>query len=499
MDREEAVILIQRVREQIIYHNFRYYIKSDPIVSDAEYDRFFRELENLEKTYPDLITPDSPTQRVGAPREEGVGFESVQHIVPMLSMDDAFGESEFLDFDRRVQEGLGIDTVEYTGEPKFDGISMSLTYENGVLVRGATRGDGSVGDNVTANIKTIKTVPLRLFNQNNNIPSRVEIRGEIIIAISDFQASNEQRIQQGESPFANPRNAASGAVRQLDPAATAARNLKFFAWGIGGLEGLTFDTHWQVLQTLRKWGFQVYDNLRLCIGSEKCLEYYNSILEVRDSLDFEIDGVVFKINSLAEQTTLGAKTRQPRWLVAYKFPARQETTKLLDVRFQVGRTGIVTPVAVLEPVSIGGVTVSNATLHNEDIIKQKDVKIGDVMLVERAGDVIPKVVKPFEERRSGQEMEIKMPDFCPSCDTSLEKEGAYYYCPNLNCLAQLKGHLLHLVSKRAFNINGLGEEIIDQLMREGLLKSPADLFYLEKNQLIDLERWGEKSAQNLMD
>ena len=499
MEKQKIHTRILELREQLNYHNYQYYIKSEPTITDTQYDLLFRELENLEKSFPKLVTSDSPTQRVGAPREEGVGFESVQHMVPMLSMEDAFGKEEFLDFDRRVSEGLELDEVEYTGEPKFDGISMSLTYENGILTRGATRGDGSTGDNVTANIKTIKTIPLQLFKGTTPIPIRVEIRGEVISAISEFQEFNEQRIQNGDAPFANPRNAASGAVRQLDPAKTASRNLKYFAWGIGGIVGMNFNSQWEILKALRDWGFQVYENKKICKGISETLDYYESILNIRDTLDFEIDGVVFKVNSIAGQNTLGTKTRQPRWLVAYKFPARQEITRLLNVNFQVGRTGIVTPVAILEPVFISGVTVSNATLHNEDVIREKDVRIGDYVLVERAGDVIPKVVKPLEDRRTGQEKEIQMPTVCPSCDTSLEKEGAYYNCPNLNCPAQLKGHLLHLVSKRAFNIDGLGEEIIEQLMNEKLLNSAADLFYLKKEQLIDLERWGEKSAQNLMD
>jgi DNA ligase (NAD+) len=499
MTREEAQKRIEELRKEINYHNYRYYVLSDPVISDAEYDRLFRELVELEKRFPDLVTPDSPTQRVGAPRPEGVGFESVRHLVPMLSMEDAFDEGEFMDWDRRVREGLGTDDVEYTGEPKFDGLSMSLTYENGVLVRGATRGDGTTGDDVTQNIKTIKTVPLRLLDINRPVPRLVEVRGEVIMSIADFRKLNEERIRNGEPPFANPRNAASGSVRQLDPAVTASRNLRFFGWGIGGIEGATFETQWEILQALRDWGFQVYDRIRLCRGAREAINYYQELLSIRDSLPFEIDGVVFKVNSLEGQRRLGTTTRAPRWLIAYKFPARQETTRLLEVKFQVGRTGVVTPVAILEPVQVGGVTVSRATLHTEDLIRQKDIRIGDVVLVQRAGDVIPEVVKPIPERRTGNEKEIVMPERCPSCGSSLEREGAYYICPNMSCPDQLKGRILHLVSKRAFNIEGLGEELVDQLMREGLLKSPADVFYLRKEQLVHLERWGEKSAQNLMD
>ena len=499
MDINKTSVQIKNLREQINYHNWLYYIKSEPLVSDSEYDRLFRELENLEQNSPQLITPDSPTQRVGAPREEGLGFESVSHIIPMLSMEDAFDESEFLDFDRRIREGLDINKVEYTGEPKFDGISLSLTYENGLLIRGATRGDGASGDNVTNNIKTINTIPMRLLEKTSPPPPLVEIRGEIIIAISGFRKSNQERLEREEAPFANPRNAASGAVRQLDPAVTASRNLTFCAWGIGGTEGVGFSTQADILAALGDWGFLVDDNLKLCVGVEQAVEYYKKLLDIRENLDFEIDGAVFKVNSLESQAVLGAKTRQPRWLVAYKFPARQEITQLLNVRFQVGRTGVVTPVAELEPVQIAGVMVANATLHNEEMILQKGVKIGDWVLVERAGDVIPKVVKPIIERRSDDVKEIRMPTKCPSCETSLIQEGAYYYCQNIKCPAQLKGHLLHMVSKRGFNVDGLGEEMIDQLINENLVKSPADLFYLNKEQLVNLDRWGEKSAQNLID
>jgi len=499
MTREEARKRIEELRKEINYHNYRYYVLDSPVISDAEYDRLFRELEELEKQFPDLITPDSPTQRVGAPRPEGIGFESVRHRVPMLSMEDAFDESEFLEWDRRVREGLGVDKPEYTGEPKFDGLSMNLTYENGVFVRAATRGDGTVGDDVTANVKTIRTIPLRLLENQRPAPRLVEVRGEVIMAIEDFKRLNQERLRNGEEPFANPRNAAAGSVRQLDPAVTASRKLNFFGWGIGGIEGASFETQWEILQALRDWGFQVYPDVRLCHGASEAIDYYRSLLERRDDLPFEIDGVVFKVNSLAAQERLGRTTRYPRWLIAYKFPARQETTRLLDVKFQVGRTGIVTPVAVLEPVQVGGVTVSRATLHTEDLIRQKDIRIGDYVLIERAGDVIPEVVKPIVERRTGEEREIVMPKTCPACGAELEREGAYYICPNMNCPAQLKGRILHLVSKRAFDIEGLGDELVDQLMREGLLKSPADIFYLKKEQLVGLERWGEKSAQNLMD
>jgi DNA ligase (NAD+) len=499
VDKESAAKRVTELREQLHYHNHRYYVLADPVVSDAEYDRLLRELEDIEKIFPELVVPDSPTQRVGAPREEGIGFQAARHLVPMLSIEDAFDEAEFRDFDRRAREGLELDEVEYAGEPKFDGISMSLTYERGLLVRGVTRGDGSVGDDVTENIRTIKTIPLRLLGAGRPVPALIEIRGEVIIGTEDFRKLNEERLRDGETPFANPRNMTSGAVRQLDPGQTAARRLNFIGWGIGGSEGIEFTTHWEIVVALKQWGFQVFKEAQVCKGSDEAIQYYRRILSLREDLPFQIDGVVFKVNSLSGQARLGMKTRQPRWLVAYKFPALQEITQLQNVKFQVGRTGIITPVAELEPVSIGGVTVSRATLHTEELIRQKGVRIGDWVLIERAGDVIPKVVNPIEDRRTGKEKTIRMPERCPRCNTLLEKEGAYYYCPNFACPAQLKGHLLHMVSKRAINIEGLGEEMVDQLMRENIIKSPADLFYLKKEQLVGLERWGEKSAQNLMD
>ena len=499
MTHEDAQKRIEELRKEINYHNYRYYILADPIVSDAEYDRLFQELKQLEAQFPDLITPDSPTQRVGAPRPEGVGFESVRHLVPMLSMDDVFSKEEFLDFDRRVREGLVQETVEYTGEPKFDGLSANLTYENGRLVRGATRGNGQIGDDVTNNLKTIRTIPLQLIAEEIPVPPLIEIRGEVIMSKPEFHRLNEERLKNGESPFANPRNAAAGSLRQLDPKITARRNLKLFAWGVGGHEGISFETQWQILQTLKKWGFLLYPDICLCKNIRESLLYYQRLQEKRDNLEFEIDGVVFKVNNLAQQAALGMTTRSPRWMVAFKFPARQETTRILDIGFQVGRTGIVTPVAKLQPVQISGVTVSRATLHTFDLLKEKDIRVGDWVLVERAGDVIPEVVKPIPERRTGEEKMVKSPTHCPVCGAPLEKEGAYYFCPNMNCPAQVKGRILHLVSKRAFDINGMGDKIVDQLMEVGLLKSVADVFYLKKEDLLGLERWAEKSAQNLMD
>ncbi len=499
MTREEAQKRIEALRKEINYHNYRYYILADPVISDAEYDRLFAELKALEQQFPDLVTPDSPTQRVGAPRPEGVGFESVEHRVPMLSMDDVFEEADFLDFDRRVREGLGVNRVTYTGEPKFDGLSANLTYENGRFVRGATRGDGRVGDDVTNNLKTIRTLPLQLLEQEIPAPPFIEIRGEVIMSKPDFRRLNEERLENGEAPFANPRNAAAGSLRQLDPRITAQRNLRFFAWGVGGTEGISFETQWQILQTLKKWGFLLYEDICLCSGVNDALGYYKRLAEKRDDLEFEIDGVVFKVNNLAQQERLGMTTRSPRWMVAFKFPARQETTQVLDIGFQVGRTGIVTPVAKLKPVQIGGVTVSRATLHTFDLLKLKDIRVGDWVLVERAGDVIPEVVKPIPERRTGNEKIVEPPKVCPVCGAPLEKEGAYYFCPNMNCPAQVKGRILHLVSKRAFDIDGIGDKIVDQFMDAGLVHDVADIFYIKKEDLLKLERWAEKSAQNLID
>jgi DNA ligase (NAD+) len=453
------------------------------------------ELRDLESLYPELITPDSPTQRVSGFVAEG--FKPVEHRAPMMSIDNISTEEEAIEFDKRVKKFLGTtEDIEYTAEPKFDGVSASLTYENGQLVQGATRGDGRVGEDVTMNIKTIKTVPLRL-RTSDSIPRLVEVRGEVIMPIEAFKRLNKELAEAGEPIFANPRNAASGSLRQLDSSITAKRPLDFYAWGVGEVFGYKFSTEWEILEKLREWGFKVEKRSMHCKNINEAISYHHKMESIRDELPYEADGIVIKVDRLDYQRELGTTAKYPRWSVAYKFKPRQATTKIRDIVIQVGRTGLLTPVANLDPVKIGGVTVSRSTLHTEEIIREKDIRVGDTVLVERAGDVIPEIVKPVVEKRTGEEKSFEMPRACPSCGTQVEKEGAYYYCPNLSCPEQLKGRIKHLASRKAFDIKGLGEKIVEQLMREGLIKDLADIFYLKKEDLIDLERFAEKSALNL--
>ncbi|MHC1636049.1 MAG: NAD-dependent DNA ligase LigA, partial [Candidatus Methanospirareceae archaeon] len=492
-DKEAIKKRIEELRNLIHYHDYRYYVLNDPEISDAEYDRLFKELVELEKKYPEFITPDSPTQRVGgAPLEE---FGTVEHHIPMLSLDSVFGEEEVKEFDERVKRMLGEENVEYVAEPKIDGLAVELVYRNGVLSVGSTRGDGRSGEDVTQNLKTIKTIPLRIFT---DIPL-LEVRGEVFMPVSKFKELNEELIRKGEKTFANPRNAAAGSVRQLDPQITASRPLDFFCYGIGRVEGVEFSTHWEILEFLGKVGFKVNPLVKLCKNIEDVKEYYEDIKGKRDSLDYEIDGVVVKVNSLRQQEKLGATSRSPRWAIAYKFPARQEITKVKDIIVQVGRTGALTPVAILEPVSISGVTVSRATLHNEEELRKKDVRIGDTVVVERAGDVIPEVVSVITSKRTGEEKEFKMPSKCPVCGADVLKEGPIVRCVGAACSAQIKERIRHFASQRAMNIEGLGEKIIEQLVDKKLISDPADLYFLTKRDLLKLERMGDKLAQNILD
>jgi len=491
---------IKTLRDQLHYHSYRYYVLDDPEISDAEYDRLFRELEDLEAQHPELITPDSPTQRVGAKPAES--FESYRHTLPMLSLDNALNEEEFLAFDERTKRALGTAAdLEYVCEPKLDGLAVELVYEKGTLTVGATRGDGFVGENVTQNIKTVKSIPLKLLADKNVIPERLEVRGEVILGIKEFENINRIREENGEPTFANPRNAAAGSLRQLDPKVTASRPLDMFCYGIGQVTGMAFTTQWQVLQTCNELGLKVNPNIRKCIGVDQVLKYYRDIAEMRDSLPYEIDGVVIKVNDFALQERLGVRSRSPRWAIAYKFPARQETTQILDIIAQVGRTGVLTPVAVMRPVNIGGVEVSRATLHNQDEIDRKDVRVGDWVVVQRAGDVIPEVVQVIKSKRSGKEKKYKLPEKCPVCGSEtvrLEGEAARR-CVNPSCPAQLKERIFHFASKRAMDIDGLGSKLVDQLVEKGLVKNVADLYFLDKKQLTSLERMAEKSADNLLE
>ncbi len=497
----EVIERVKKLREEIEYHNYRYYVLDSPVISDAEYDALMRELKELEEKYPELVTPDSPTQRVGFPPAKE--FRQVPHAEPMLSLDDAFSEEEVYEFDRRVKRFLGLpeeEKIEYTVEPKIDGLAVELVYENGVFTVGSTRGDGYVGEDVTNNLKTIKSIPLRLMRHEGlPIPKRLDARGEVYMEKEKFKKLNEERLARGEPPFANPRNAAAGSLRQLDPNITAKRPLDIFFYGVGKVEGYEFKTQWEVLTTLPKWGLKTNPHCRLVKGIEEAIKYHHEMEEKRESLPYEIDGIVIKVNDLSLWEKLGTKARSPRYALAYKFEPTQVTTQVLDIVLQVGRTGAVTPVAVLKPVRVGGVIVSRATLHNEDEIRRKDIRIGDWVLVQRAGDVIPEVVMVIKERRTGKEKPFEMPKTCPVCGSPLVKKPgeAVWRCPNKNCYAQLVRHLQHFASRNAMDIEGLGEKVAKALVDAGLVRDVGDLYYLKVEDLLQLPGFALKKAKNL--
>ncbi len=489
---------IEHLRQELHRHNHRYYVLDDPEISDAEYDRLMQELIALEKAHPELYSPDSPSQRVGSPPLDK--FETVEHSIPMLSLDNGFEDNDILEFDRRIRKLLGTaDEIFYTAEPKMDGLAVELVYENGRLVLASTRGDGIRGEVITANIRTIGSVPLIL--QGQNIPSILEVRGEVFISREGFEKLNEQRSKENQPLFANPRNAASGSLRQLDSKITAKRPLEIFLYGIGRIEGVQLASHFESLMFLKSLGFRINPMIRANIPILQCLEYYRELSEKRHSLLYEIDGMVIKADSLDVQQRVGATSRSPRWAIAYKFKAIQETTKVLNIEVQVGRTGALTPVAHLEPVSVGGVTVSRATLHNEDEIRRKDIRIGDTVLIQRAGDVIPEIVKVIETARTGNEIVFVMPKQCPVCygEVSRDKDEAVNRCTNLNCSAQLKERIRHFASKVAFDIEGMGEKLVEQLVDKGLVRSYPDIFRLDQAGLESLDRMGRKSAKNILD
>ena len=506
------------LREEIAQHNYRYYVLDEPAVPDAEYDRLFNELKAIEAEHPDLITPDSPTQRVGgAPAS---GFGEVKHEVPMLSLGNAFAEQDMHDFDRRGREGLDLPAgdlfgggaeVEYCCEPKLDGLAVSLLYENGLLVRGATRGDGSTGEDISTNVRTIRNVPLKL--RGEGWPAVLEVRGEVFMSKAGFEALNERARETGSKTFANPRNAAAGSLRQLDPTITASRPLEFCCYGFGRVDGELPDNQYAILQAFREWGLPISRELKLVSGIDGTLDYYRDIGERRAALEYEIDGVVFKVNQLAYQRELGFRAREPRWAIAHKFPAMEELTELLDVEFQVGRTGAVTPVARLKPVQVAGVTVSNATLHNMDEVARLGVMIGDTVIIRRAGDVIPQVMQVVTERRPADARPVEVPSNCPVCGSAVERtqlvkrgkagsttsEGSVYRCVGrLTCQAQLKQSIIHFVSRRAMDIDGLGEKSVEQLVDTGLVASPADLYRLTYEQVLALDGFAELSTKNLL-
>ena len=488
------------LRDIITEYNYQYYVLDDPRVPDAEYDRLFRELQDLEAQYPDIVTPDTPTRRVGASVE--TTFEEVVHRIPMLSLDNAFSDEELRDFDRRVRDRLKTeDDIEYVCEPKLDGLAVSLHYESGVLTRAATRGDGYTGEDITANIRTIPSVPLRL--RGNNVPELVEVRGEVYMPREGFETLNKRLADKGEKTFVNPRNAAAGSLRQKKPTVTARRPLELCAYSVAlEDESRLPATHWEGLQQVSAWGFRINPEMRRATGAEDCLQAYNELMDKRASLPYEIDGIVFKVNSLALQRQLGFVSRAPRWAIAQKFPAQEELTVIEDVEFQVGRTGAITPVARLKPVFVGGVTVSNATLHNMDEIRRLDARIGDTVFVRRAGDVIPQVVKVVAERRPDNTREVQLPDACPVCQSDIvqiEGEVVARCSGGLFCPAQRKEAIRHYASRKALDIEGLGDKWIDILVDRELVTTVADLYLLKKADLTGLERMGDKSAGNLID
>jgi len=490
----------EKLREEIEYHNYRYYVLDQPEISDAEYDRLMRELEEIEQQHPELRSQNSPTQRVGARPLES--FEIVQHTIPMLSLANAFSESEARDFDKRVKKILGTTAeIEYMAEPKLDGLAVELVYERGQFIVGSTRGDGVNGENITQNLRTIRTIPLQLIHKEVPIPERLEVRGEVIIELKKFRALNEKREKTGEPPFANPRNAAAGSVRQLDSKITAERPLEIYCYALGEVRGWTSQTQWELLQTLPKWGLRTNPNVRPCHGIDEVLDYYREMTERREELPYEIDGIVMKVDRFDLQARLGEISRSPRWALAFKFQPKQESTKILDIVVQVGRTGALTPVAIMEPVRVGGVEVSRATLHNQDEIDKKDVRIGDTVIIQRAGDVIPEVVQVIESKRTGKEKKFQMPSKCPVCGAEVirEEAEAIYRCIGLDCPAQLKGRIKHFASKRTMDIEGLGVKLIEQLVNKDLVKDVADIYYIKKEELIALERMADKSAQNIID
>jgi DNA ligase (NAD+) len=499
-DESGAAKRIARLREEIERHNYLYYVLDAPEISDEEYDRLFRELEEMEREHPELVTADSPTQRVGAaPATE---FGSVRHRIPMLSLDNAFGHEEFLEFDGRVKRGLGLEPdaeVDYVCELKIDGLAMSLTYIDRVLATGATRGNGIEGEDITNNIKTIRAVPLHM-RPVADLSGVIEARGEVYLSREEFDRINTEREERDEPPFANPRNAAAGSVRQLDPRVTASRKLSIFCYALGEMGNLDFDTHEEILRFLRDAGFPVNKNCKPVRGAEQVLAFCDRWETERRKLPYDTDGVVIKVNSLEQQEALGFVSRSPRWTVAYKYAPEQAETVIRDIIVQVGRTGALTPVAVMDPVLLAGSVVARATLHNEDEIRRKDIRIGDRVIIQKAGEVIPEVVRAITEARDGDEREFIMPTHCPVCGSEVVKpEGeAVARCSGIACPAQVKQRIRHFVSRGALDIQGIGPALIDQLVETGMVRDPADLFFLMEEQLAGLERMGKKSAENVV-
>ena len=498
-DKENIKNKIQELIEKISTFDYQYYVLDNPSISDFEYDKIFKLLVDLENKNPELIRPDSPSQRVGGKALDS--FESVIHRQAMLSLNNAFEEDELIAFDKRIKDDIGIDEVEYAVEPKFDGLAITLTYENGIFVQGATRGDGYTGENVTHNLKTIRSIPTKL--NHTNPPKILEVRGEVLMLKKDFELLNQKQESLGEKKFANPRNAAAGSLRQLDPRITATRPLTFFSYGLGVCEpNLNLKTHTETIQLLKQFNLPISDLSSSVKGVKGLQSFYAKVLKLRDTLPYDIDGVVYKVNSFNYQSELGFVSRAPRWAIAHKFPAEEALTEILDINVQVGRTGAITPVARLKPVFVGGVTVTNATLHNEDEMIRKDVHIGDMVSVRRAGDVIPEIVRVLVDKRPKTIRKFKMPTECPECGSPLiriDDEAIIRCSGGLICPAQQKQSIIHFASRKAMDIEGLGDKSVEQLVNVGLIQGLADIYKLELEQLVSLDRMAEKSSQNLLD
>jgi DNA ligase (NAD+) len=499
--KEDAQKAVEKLREAIRYHNYRYYVLDDPVISDADFDKLMQKLEKLEEQYPDLLTPDSPTQQVGGEPQKELGL--VRHPIPMLSLKSINDESDFLNFDNTCRDELDKKKVVYCCEPKYDGLAVELIYDDGKLTMATTRGDGETGENVTENIKTIKEVPLRLLSEKNtSIPGHLVIRGEVFIRKDDFEKLNKIQEKNKDKTFANPRNAAAGSLRQLDPKITASRPLKIVLYQVAEVDGYSFETHWQVLETLPNWGLKVNRKWnKRCDGIDEAIKFYTILSDNREDLPYEIDGMVCKVDKLSAYERLGYRTNNPRWAIAYKFEARQATSMIKDIEVQVGRTGKLTPIAVLKPVNIGGVTVQRASLHNQSEIDSKDIRIGDTVIVERAGDVIPQVVKSIPDERDGSEKRFTLPEKCPVCGskTVTSDDKKQTHCTNLKCQAQLQNRIKHFVSTDAMDIEGLGDKRVTYLVDKGLLKRPSDLYYLKKKDWMTLDDVKDKASKNILD
>ncbi len=498
MDHQQASAKINELTTALNEHNHRYYVLDDPNISDKAYDDLLRELQDLELQFPDLIQPDSPSQRVGSLPSSG--FEPLTHSTPMLSLENAMNTQELLDFDIRIRKDLELEQIEYVVEPKLDGLGVELIYVDGIFTAGSTRGDGLTGENITQNLKTLKALPLRLRDDVRAIPPYLEVRGEVFMSHQDFDRLNQKQLKAEKAPFANPRNAAAGSLRQLDSRITATRNLQVNIYAAGQITGFKVATHMDFIQALQDWGFPINDRFELCNGIAKVIQFHQQLETDRESLSYDIDGTVCKVNELTYQDQLGIRSRSPRWAIAGKFKARQEITKIISIEPSVGRTGAITPVANLESVHLGGVMVARATLHNQDEIDRKDIREGDTVVVQRAGDVIPEVVKVIQDKRPAGTQPYLIPTHCPVCDSHVVRlEGeAKHYCQNISCPAQIKGRIEHFVAKRCLDIDGFGSKLVSQLVDMGLITSIADIYTLSADQLASLERMAEKSAHNIM-